>query len=65
MEKVLLDHGNCKTLDEGFRRDFCRLWEALILLDSKKIQELGKQFGVGKYAKFFPVIFTGRSSERY
>uniref|UniRef100_A0A1J3IRN2 Putative serine/threonine-protein kinase abkB n=1 Tax=Noccaea caerulescens TaxID=107243 RepID=A0A1J3IRN2_NOCCA len=60
---VLLDHGNCKTLDEGFRRDFCRLWEALILLDSKKIQELGKQFGVGKYAKFFPVIFTGRTSE--
>ncbi|KAL9310795.1 putative ABC-type Cd(2+) transporter, protein kinase CAMK-CAMKL-LKB family [Arabidopsis thaliana] len=60
---VLLDHGNCKTLDEAFRRDFCRLWEALILLDSKKIQELGKQFGVGKYAKFFPVIFTGRTSE--
>jgi aarF domain-containing kinase len=60
---VLLDHGNCKTLDEAFRRDFCRLWEALILLDSNKIQELGKQFGVGKYAKFFPVIFTGRTSE--
>ncbi|KAL1223227.1 putative ABC1 protein [Cardamine amara subsp. amara] len=60
---VLLDHGNCKTLDEGFRRDFCRLWEALILLDSKKIQELGKRFGVGEYAKFFPVIFTGRTSE--
>ncbi|CAH2065640.1 unnamed protein product [Thlaspi arvense] len=60
---VLLDHGNCKTLDEGFRRDFCRLWEALILLDSNKIQELGKRFGVGKYSKFFPVIFTGRTSE--
>ncbi|KAG7585937.1 UbiB domain [Arabidopsis thaliana x Arabidopsis arenosa] len=60
---VLLDHGNCKTLGEAFRRDFCRLWEALILLDSNKIQELGKQFGVGKYAKFFPVIFTGRTSE--
>ncbi|KAF8049419.1 hypothetical protein N665_2219s0006 [Sinapis alba] len=60
---VLLDHGNCKTLDEGFRRDFCRLWEALILLDSTKIQELGTRFGVGQYAKFFPVIFTGRTSE--
>ncbi|CAN8238305.1 unnamed protein product [Cochlearia groenlandica] len=60
---VLLDHGNCKTLDEGFRRNFCRLWEALILLDSNKIHELGKQFGVGEYAKFFPVIFTGRTSE--
>lgn len=60
---VLLDHGNCKTLDEGFRRDFCRLWEALILLDSTKIQELGTRFGVGQYAKFFPVIFTGRTSD--
>ncbi|XP_056846943.1 uncharacterized protein LOC108833486 [Raphanus sativus] len=60
---VLLDHGNCKTLDEGFRRDFCRLWEALILLDSTKIHELGTRFGVGQYAKFFPVIFTGRTTE--
>ncbi|CAN7129596.1 unnamed protein product [Brassica rapa subsp. narinosa] len=60
---VLLDHGNCKTLDEGFRQDFCRLWEALILLDSTKIQELGTRFGVGQYAKFFPVIFTGRTSD--
>ncbi|CAF2062554.1 hypothetical protein HID58_072527 [Brassica napus] len=60
---VLLDHGNCKTLDEGFRQDFCRLWEALILLDSTKIQELGTRFGVGQYAKFFPVLFTGRTSE--
>lgn len=60
---VLLDHGNCKTLDEGFRRDFCRLWEALILLDSTKIHELGTRFGVVQYAKFFPVIFTGRTTE--
>ncbi|XP_013590018.1 PREDICTED: uncharacterized aarF domain-containing protein kinase 1 [Brassica oleracea var. oleracea] len=60
---VLLDHGNCKTLDEGFRQDFCRLWEALILLDSTKIQELGTRFGVGQYAKFFPVLFTGRTSD--
>ncbi|KAF2594726.1 hypothetical protein F2Q70_00044942 [Brassica cretica] len=37
---VLLDHGNCKTLDEGFRQDFCRLWEALILLDSPKLHPL-------------------------
>ncbi|XP_010551532.1 PREDICTED: uncharacterized aarF domain-containing protein kinase 1 [Tarenaya hassleriana] len=59
---VLLDHGNCKTLDEGFRWDYCQLWKALILLDSNKVQEVGEHFGVGKYAKFFPVIFTGRTS---
>ncbi|XP_035550644.1 aarF domain-containing protein kinase 1-like isoform X4 [Juglans regia] len=58
---VLLDHGIYKQLDEGFRLDYCELWKALILLDSKKIQQLGECFGVGKYARYFPLIFTGRT----
>uniref|UniRef100_A0A0E0J317 Protein kinase domain-containing protein n=1 Tax=Oryza nivara TaxID=4536 RepID=A0A0E0J317_ORYNI len=62
---VLLDHGIYKELDQKFRLDYCQLWKALILLDSQKILELGEQFGVGKYAKYFPVIFTGRTIERY
>lgn len=60
---VLLDHGIYRELDQKFRLDYCRLWKALILLDSNKILELGEQFGVGKYAKYFPVIFTGRTIE--
>lgn len=58
---VLLDHGIYKQLDEEFRKNYCQLWKALILLDSKKIQQLGEDFGVGKYAKYFPVMFTGRT----
>ncbi|KAF5206542.1 Abc1 family protein [Thalictrum thalictroides] len=58
---VLLDHGIYKELDEGFRLDYCQMWNALILLDSKKIQFLGERFGVGKYSRYFPVIFTGRT----
>ncbi|KAK9950766.1 hypothetical protein M0R45_006235 [Rubus argutus] len=58
---VLLDHGIYKQLDDGFRLDYCQLWKALILLDSKKLQHLGKQFGVAEYSKYFPVIFTGRT----
>ncbi|XP_058078816.1 uncharacterized protein LOC131227116 isoform X2 [Magnolia sinica] len=58
---VLLDHGIYKELDEGFRLKYCQLWKALILQDSCKIQQLGEQFGVGKYARYFPVIFTGRT----
>ncbi|XP_062197246.1 uncharacterized protein LOC133900129 isoform X2 [Phragmites australis] len=61
---VLLDHGIYRELDQKFRLDYCQLWKALILLDAKKILELGEQFGVGKYAKYFPVIFTGRTIER-
>jgi len=60
---VLLDHGIYRELDQKFRLDYCQLWKALILLDTKKILELGEQFGVGKYAKYFPVIFTGRTLE--
>ncbi|CAL4992697.1 unnamed protein product [Urochloa decumbens] len=60
---VLLDHGIYRELDQKFRLDYCQLWKALILLDTKKILELGEQFGVGKYAKYFPVIFTGRTIE--
>lgn len=64
MFAVLLDHGIYKELDQKFRLNYCQLWKALILLDAQKIMELGEQFGVGKYAKYFPVIFTGRTIER-
>ncbi|KAG2558138.1 hypothetical protein PVAP13_8NG139900, partial [Panicum virgatum] len=60
---VLLDHGIYRELDQKFRLDYCQLWKALILLDTEKILELGEEFGVGKYAKYFPVIFTGRTLE--
>ncbi|KAJ3675645.1 hypothetical protein LUZ60_004687 [Juncus effusus] len=60
---VILDHGIYRELDENFRLDYCQLWKALITLDSRKIQDLGEKFGVGKYSKYFPVIFTGRTIE--
>lgn len=58
---VLLDHGIYKQLDETFRLDYCQLWKAMILLGSNKIQYLGDHFGVGKYSRYFPLIFTGRT----
>lgn len=61
---MLLDHGIYRELDEEFRVDYCQLWRALIMLDSRKIRDLGEKFGVGKYSKYFPVIFTGRTIER-
>ncbi|KAG6779002.1 hypothetical protein POTOM_015366 [Populus tomentosa] len=61
---VILDHGIYKQLDEGFRQDYCQLWKAMILQDTHKIQQLGKGLGVGKYAKYLPVIFLGRTINR-
>ncbi|XP_027332704.1 uncharacterized aarF domain-containing protein kinase 1 [Abrus precatorius] len=60
---VLLDHAVYWELDEEFRKDFCQLWEALILKDSKKIMWLGERFGAGKYSKYLPIIFTGTTIE--
>ncbi|MCD9645097.1 hypothetical protein HAX54_033773 [Datura stramonium] len=60
---VLLDFGICKQLDEDFRLKYCQLWEALVVKDSTKIQQIGEYFGVGKYSRYFPVIFTGRTIE--
>ncbi|KAJ0534658.1 putative ABC-type Cd(2+) transporter, protein kinase Group-Pl-3 family [Helianthus annuus] len=58
---VLLDHGIYKTLDEEFRVNYCQLWKALVLLDSHKIQQVAQHFGIGKYAKYLSLIFTGRT----
>jgi hypothetical protein len=62
---VILDHGLYRDLDENFRTNFCRLWRALILLDGDEILETGRNLGAGQYARFLPIIFTGRSIERY
>ncbi|TYK28240.1 putative aarF domain-containing protein kinase 1 isoform X1 [Cucumis melo var. makuwa] len=58
---VLLDHGIYKQLDAEFRLHYCQLWKAMITLDTNKILQLGEWFGVPKYSKYFPLIFTGRS----
>ncbi|KAF6163951.1 hypothetical protein GIB67_023659 [Kingdonia uniflora] len=58
---LLLDHGIYKELDEGFRLNYCQMWKALILRDYAMIDHLGDRFGVGKYSRYFPVIFTGRT----
>ncbi|KAK2376901.1 protein ACTIVITY OF BC1 COMPLEX KINASE 8, chloroplastic [Trifolium repens] len=60
---VLLDHAVYRELDEEFREDFCQLWEALILKDSKKTMWLGERFGAGKYSRYLPIIFTGTTIE--
>ncbi|KAH1263123.1 putative serine/threonine-protein kinase abkB [Glycine max] len=60
---VLLDHAVYTVLDEEFRKDFCQLWEALILKDSMKIMRLGERFCAGKYSRYLPIIFTGTTIE--
>ncbi|KAL2317303.1 hypothetical protein Fmac_031179 [Flemingia macrophylla] len=61
--EVLLDHAVYTVLDEVFRKDFCQLWEALIVKDSMKTVWLGERFGAGKYSRYLPFIFTGTTIE--
>ncbi|XP_021771019.1 uncharacterized aarF domain-containing protein kinase 1 isoform X2 [Chenopodium quinoa] len=58
---VLLDHGMYKELDEGFTRNYCRLWKALILRDMDELLHTGESLGIGSYAIYLPIIFTGRT----
>ncbi|WVY91255.1 hypothetical protein V8G54_036769 [Vigna mungo] len=60
---VLLDHAVYTVLDEEFRKDFCMLWEALILKDSMKTMWFGERLGSGKYSRYLPIIFTGTTIE--
>ncbi|KAG2391368.1 Protein ACTIVITY OF BC1 COMPLEX KINASE 8 [Vigna angularis] len=60
---VLLDHAVYTVLDEEFRKDFCKLWEALILKDSMKTMWFGERLGSGKYSRYLPIIFTGTTIE--
>ncbi|TKY56662.1 AarF domain-containing protein kinase 1 [Spatholobus suberectus] len=60
---VLLDHAVYTVLDEDFRKDFCQLWEALILKDAIKTMWLGERFGAGKYSRYLPIVFTGTTIE--
>lgn len=62
---VLLDFGICKELDEVFRLNYCKLWKALTFMDSRNIKLLSDEMGVGKYYRFFPVIFMGRTINRW
>lgn len=61
---MLLDHGLYRELDEDVRSDFCHLWKALVLADLVEAKRVGERLGAGKYFKFLPVIFMGRTLER-
>jgi aarF domain-containing kinase len=57
---VLLDHGLYRELDEDFRKTYCDLWRAMLLRDSKLLQECGDKLKVGELVQFLPLMFTYR-----
>ncbi|XP_061223501.1 aarF domain-containing protein kinase 1 isoform X2 [Neopsephotus bourkii] len=60
---ILLDHGLYQVLSESFRMDYCRLWQALIKADMKRVQKYSRRLGAGDMYPLFACVVTARSWE--
>ncbi|XP_032997845.1 aarF domain-containing protein kinase 1 isoform X3 [Lacerta agilis] len=60
---ILLDHGLYQVLSENFRLDYCRLWQALIKSDMKRVQKYSRRLGAGDLYPLFACMLTARSWE--
>ncbi|XP_015273844.1 PREDICTED: uncharacterized aarF domain-containing protein kinase 1 [Gekko japonicus] len=58
---ILLDHGLYQTLTDSFRLDYCRLWQALIKADMKRVQKYSRRLGAGDLYPLFACMLTARS----
>lgn len=50
-------------LSESFRMDYCRLWQALIKADMKRVQKYSRRLGAGDLYPLFACMLTARSWE--
>lgn len=57
---VLLDHGLYKSLHENFRKDYCRLWRALVMGDEKEIKLRCENMNVGPAFTLLSAMLTMR-----
>nr|XP_021143176.1 uncharacterized aarF domain-containing protein kinase 1 isoform X4 [Columba livia] len=60
---ILLDHGLYQVLSDSFRMDYCRLWQALIKADMKRVQKYSRRLGAGDLYPLFACMLTARSWE--
>ena len=57
---VLLDHGLYRQLGQTFRKDYCRLWRALVLGDEKEIKLRCENLHVGQAYTLLAAVLTMR-----
>lgn len=58
---VLLDHGLYRKLDEQLRKDYARLWQAIILADEKRIEKYCKKLNAGDLYTLLAAVLTLKS----
>lgn len=61
---ILLDHGFYRKYDSKFRTAYSRLWIALVERDSKVIDEVSEELGIGEFSKYLPMILLWRVSDK-
>ncbi|KAJ1469429.1 ABC1 family-domain-containing protein [Baffinella frigidus] len=49
---VILDHGMYVNCSETFRKDYCNLWKAMVLLDTVRVESICRSWGI-RDANFF------------
>lgn len=52
-----------QVLSDSFRMDYCRLWQALIKADMKRVQKYSQRLGAGDLYPLFACMLTARSWE--
>jgi aarF domain-containing kinase len=57
---VLLDHGLYINLPEKFRRDYCRLWYAIVTSNSEDIQKYCKEMNAESTYTLLTAMLTLR-----
>lgn len=57
---VLLDHGLYKELDDEFRLEYARLWQALVLADAKSITDSCERLNAGRLAPLLAAMLTNK-----
>ncbi|XP_029349168.1 aarF domain-containing protein kinase 1 isoform X1 [Echeneis naucrates] len=60
-EIILLDHGLYQSLEEDFRVNYCRLWQALIKGNMSKVEQYSRRLGAGDLYPLFACVLTARS----
>lgn len=55
---VLLDHGLYRQLGDSFRRDYCRLWHALITGDEQQIKSYCQRLNAGNMYTLLAAVLT-------
>lgn len=58
---ILLDHGFYRYIPDEFRKDFCKMWHALVKLDYPTVKDIARKMGLGDYYRYLPLILTYRS----